>query len=135
MEIVIAASAVIVDDEGRVLLVKRGHEPQKGLWSVPGGRVEPGETPAEAAAREVREETGLEVTVGAQLWTATVPFGDHLTYEVHDFAATRIGGVLNAGDDADDARWFSPTELGAAPLAEGLLSRLRAGGVIPERDL
>src|SRR5712691_10819704 len=56
--------AVIKDDAGRLLLIKRGHEPGKGLWSVPGGRVEAGETDQEALVREVREETGLVVTAG-----------------------------------------------------------------------
>ena len=60
MEVVPGASVVIVDDDGRVLLVKRGRAPQRGRWSVPGGRVEPGESFEAAAAREALEETGLE---------------------------------------------------------------------------
>lgn len=131
VKIVLAASAVIVDPDGRILLVKRGHEPQKGRWSVPGGRLEPGETPAQAAVREVREETGLDVRVGEQLWTDTVPFGDDHLYRVHDFAATVIGGELRSGDDADDARWFSAAELEALPLTPGLTDSLRGAGVIP----
>ncbi|GAC56025.1 putative hydrolase [Gordonia hirsuta DSM 44140 = NBRC 16056] len=129
MKIVQAASAVIVDTDGRVLLIKRGHEPQKGKWSVPGGRVEAGETPGQAAVREVAEETGLQVVVGEQLWTATVPFEDERLYEVHDFAATVLGGELHSGDDADDARWVAPAELDTLPLATGLRERLRTAGI------
>ncbi|MEZ5211798.1 MULTISPECIES: NUDIX hydrolase [unclassified Gordonia (in: high G+C Gram-positive bacteria)] len=131
MKTVVAASAVLVDDDGRVLLVKRGHEPEKGHWSVPGGRVEPGETPAQAAVREVREETGLDVRVGDELWTAIVPFGDDSRYEVHDFAATVLGGELRSGDDADDARWVAPDQLETLPLSTGLLGYLRGAGIIP----
>ena len=56
--------AVIKDGPGRLLLIKRGHEPGKGLWSIPGGRVEAGESDADALVREVREETGLVVAAG-----------------------------------------------------------------------
>src|ERR1700740_3671701 len=62
--VVPCVGAVIKDDQGRLLLIKRGHEPGAGLWSVPGGRIEPGETDAEALVREMREETGLAVQAG-----------------------------------------------------------------------
>ena len=55
---------IVHDAQGRLLLIKRANEPGRGRWSLPGGRVEPGETDAEAVVREVREETGLEVTPG-----------------------------------------------------------------------
>jgi len=80
--VVLAASAVITDDAGRVLLVLRGTEPEKGRWSVPGGSVESGETLAEAAAREAFEETGLRVSVGRELWCVTIPAGDGRVFEV-----------------------------------------------------
>lgn len=122
---VLAASAVITDGSGRILLVRRGHEPGRGLWSVPGGKVEPGETLQEAAAREVLEETGLTVTIGRELWTVDVPTGDGRMYEIHDFKATLVGGTLRAGDDADEAAWFTFEELPQVPLVETLLDHLQ----------
>lgn len=117
------AGAVVRDAAGRLLLVRRGHEPSLGLWSLPGGRIDPGESAAEAAAREVHEETGLEVTVGPLL--ASVEIGDFL---VHDFAATVIGGELRAGDDASDVRWCSDDELAVLELTPGLLAALTSMG-------
>lgn len=128
---ILGASAVIVAG-GAILLVQRGHEPMLGRWSVPGGRVEPGETLEEAAAREAYEETGLEVTVGAELWSLVIPAGDR-SFEVHDFAATVVGGTLRAGDDAADVRWVPFDELEELPLTDGLLGYLVRGGVVPPR--
>ncbi|MBV9293830.1 MAG: NUDIX domain-containing protein, partial [Frankiales bacterium] len=87
------AGAVVRDPDGRLLLVQRGRDPGRGRWSLPGGRLERGETPAAAAVREVREETGLDVEVGELLATVELPGG----YRVHDFAATVVGGELRAG--------------------------------------
>lgn len=123
---VLAASAVVLDDEGRVLLVRRAHDPGRGQWSVPGGRVESGETLEEACAREVLEETGYVVEVGTELWTAHVPTGDGRHYEIHDFAATVVSGRLVAGDDADDAGWFTLDAMAALPMVDGLLDLLRS---------
>jgi 8-oxo-dGTP diphosphatase len=103
------------------LLVRRGRPPAEGHWSVPGGRIEPGETAAEAAAREVREETGLEVEVGPVLITAVIADG---TYRVQDFAAAVIGGRLQAGDDAAEVRWVDVAELSSMTLSPGLLEEL-----------
>lgn len=131
MEPVLAASAVITDQVGRVLLVLRGTEPEKGCWSVPGGSAEPGEALAAAAAREALEETGLVVEVGHELWTVTLPTADGRVFEVHDFAATVTGGTLRPGDDAADARWFTPAELDTVPLTTDLRGYLSRAGVIP----
>jgi mutator protein MutT len=118
------AGAVVRDALGRLLLVQRAQEPSQGHWSLPGGRVEPGETPAEAASREVAEETGLSVRIGELL--ATVTIGPYL---VHDFAAQVTGGQLVAGDDAADVRWCTLDEAAQLPLTEGLLAELSRMGV------
>ena len=121
------AGAVVRDADGRLLLVRRGREPALGAWSLPGGRIEPDESAAEAAAREVAEETGLVVEVGGLLATVDLPSG----YRVHDFAATAVGGALAAGDDASDAQWFTVEELAELELSPGLADELRKMGVIP----
>ena len=133
VDVVLAASAVVVDAQGRVLLVKRGAEPEKGRWSVPGGSKGPGETLAEAAAREAFEETGLHVQIVRELWVATVPTGDGRQFEIHDFLATADGGTLTPGDDADDARWVAPDDLDDLPLTAGLAGYLERAGLIPSR--
>jgi ADP-ribose pyrophosphatase YjhB (NUDIX family) len=111
--------AVILDADGRLLLVRRGRPPGEGLWSLPGGRVEAGESDAEAVVREIREETGLDVVPGALAGTVQRP-----PYEIHDYYATAVGGLLRAGDDAADVRWVFDAELRLLPLTDGLLDFL-----------
>ena|SRR5690625_1240068 len=129
-EVVLAASAVMTDGAGRVLLIKRGREPNRGLWSLPGGRVEPGETPQQAVGRETAEETGLRVAVGRELWAfqATAPNGQ--TYKIHTFAVRVTAGALRPDDDAADARWVDPSEIDLLPLTPNLADYLRRAGVI-----
>lgn len=129
VDVVPAASAVITDSDGRVLLVRRGNDPQRGRWSVPGGRVEAGESLRQAAAREALEETGLRVTIGRELWRVRVPAADGREYDVHGFAADVIGGALAPGDDATDARWVAPGELDALTVTIGLRDLLRRAGI------
>jgi acetyl-CoA carboxylase carboxyl transferase subunit beta len=119
------AGAVVRDGEGRLLLIQRANEPGRGRWSLPGGRVEPGESAAAAAVREVHEETGLEVAVTGLLGTVALPGG----YTVDDFSAVVNGGTLVPGDDALDARWFALSELGSVPLTTGLLDELARMGI------
>jgi len=122
--------AVIKDDLGRLLLIKRGHEPSKGLWSIPGGRIEPGEPDAAAVIREVREETGLSVAVGRLIGTVRRPSGAGSVLDIRDYAASVIGGTLVPGDDADDAVWAGAADLQTLPLTDGLLDALRSWGVL-----
>ncbi|NNC91964.1 MAG: NUDIX hydrolase [Acidimicrobiia bacterium] len=114
----VAVGAVIVQD-GSLLLVERANPPGAGKWAVPGGAVEPGETLADAVVREVREETGLAVTVGDLAWAGDsigpgVPPAWHFT--ILDFWATSTGGMLRAGDDAVRAEWVPIDELASRPM-------------------
>ena len=112
---VIGVGAVVVDGE-RVVLVKRAHEPLKGEWSLPGGAVEVGETLAEAVEREVREETGLEVTVGP---VVEVVDRVHRTsdgrveyhFVIIDYLCAVASGTLRSGSDAADACWAAVGDL------------------------
>ncbi|MFF5206837.1 NUDIX hydrolase [Streptosporangium sp. NPDC000396] len=122
--------AIVHDSSGRMLLVRRGRPPGQGLWSLPGGRVEPGESDAEAVAREVLEETGLAVTAGRWVGTVDRPGPGGVVYEIRDYLAEVSGGTLSAGDDAADARWFAHDELVRLPLSPGLVDALVGWKVI-----
>ncbi|MCE8021098.1 NUDIX domain-containing protein [Halomonas sp. MCCC 1A11036] len=128
-----AACAVIQREDGAILMVKRLNPPEAGLWSVPGGKVEPGESLRAAAAREAFEETGLRVEVGRKLWTAQLALDDEFVYELHDFAATPIGGALQAGDDAAEVRWVPASQISSLPLVAELLDHLCAAGLATRR--
>jgi ADP-ribose pyrophosphatase YjhB (NUDIX family) len=126
--LVVGAGAVVQDDRGRLLVVQRGRPPAKGRWTLPGGRVEPGERVADAAVREIREETGLDIEVTGFVGFTEVVLDDrHLV--ILDLAAGLLGGRLEAGDDADDARWVTRSELASLPTTDGLLDFLDAHGV------
>jgi 8-oxo-dGTP diphosphatase len=124
--------AVIRDETGRLLMILRGHDPGRGLWSIPGGRIEPGETAEEAVVREVREETGLEVRCGPLLGTAELPGPTGAVVDIRDYRAYPIEGSAapTAGDDAADVRWVSDAEAASmderGEVTTGLLAALRA---------
>ena len=106
---------------GRVLLIRRGKPPRKGTWSLPGGRQRHGETVRDAARREVREETGLEVEVTALLdvvdsLTRDASGGVAYHYTLVDFLAEWRGGEPQAGDDAAEVLWADPRDLEAYTL-------------------
>lgn len=125
--------AVIYDGSGRLLMILRGHDPGRGLWSIPGGRIEPGETPEAAVVREVKEETGLDVRCGPLLGAVELAGLDHAIVDVRDYRAYLHRGsaaIPAAGDDAADVRWVTDAEAAAmderGEVTSGLLAALRA---------
>ncbi len=119
--IVLGVAAVIWNAEGDVLLIRRAKEPRKGQWSLPGGKLEFGETLIEGVRREVREETGLEVEilglvdVAETIRDASVGAADD-HFVLIDYGARVISGTAEAASDAAEARWFSVEELDALPV-------------------
>lgn len=118
----VGVGAVILKGN-QVVLVKRAHEPLKGEWSLPGGAVELGETLAEALAREVYEETGLDVRVGPVIEVLDrVHRGTDGRVEYHfiliDYLCTPNGGDLGAGSDAAEVCWASVDDLASYRLAD-----------------
>ena len=122
--------AIVRDGAGRLLLIKRGHDPEAGKWSLPGGRIEPGETDAQALVREMREETGLTVLPGPLLGAVERPGPGGSIIDIRDYAATVTGGTLAAGDDAADARWVAAADVPRLPLTSGLADALASWGVL-----
>jgi 8-oxo-dGTP diphosphatase len=117
---------IVTDADGRLLLVRRAHAPEAGRWSLPGGRVEPGEDDAAALVREMAEETGLVVEPGALV--GRVYRG---VYEIADYRCTVVGGALRAGDDALDARWCDAATFARLPLAPQLADTLAGWAALP----
>ncbi|RYU14104.1 NUDIX hydrolase [Nocardioides iriomotensis] len=126
--------AVVTDGAGRFLLVLRGREPARGLWSIPGGKVEPGESDAEATAREVLEETGLVVEVLDLVGYVERPAPGGATYAINDYRCRLAPGTdpasARAGDDADDVGWFDEAALRSLPTSPGLVDALEEWGVL-----
>lgn len=105
-------TAVVVEKEGKALLAKRGVEPFKDWWDLPGGFLENGEDPIEGAKRELIEETGLIVDVVSLLGVEVDRYGDDGVYTLNfHYLAKPIGGDLSPKSDVVEVRWFSPEEL------------------------
>jgi 8-oxo-dGTP diphosphatase len=126
-EVCVGAVAVAGD---RLLLVRRGRAPGRGLWSVPGGRVEPGEALADAVVRELAEETGVAGTCGALLGVAERRDGDQ-HFVILDYLVDVPEPVAPvAGTDADEAAWVPLAEVRDRPLVSGLVEFLEGAGVL-----
>ena len=132
LPVVPCVGAVVHDAHGRLLLIRRGHEPGKGAWSLPGGRVEPGETSAQAVEREVLEETGLVVRAGEPVGRVRIP-ASAVVYDVVDLACTLVDADAEptAGDDADAVTFADAATLDALPCTPGLVATLRSWGALP----
>ena len=121
---------VLVD--GQVVLVQRAHEPLKGAWNLPGGVVEVGETLREACAREVLEETGLVVEVGAVIEVFDrIMLDEAGAVQYHfvlvDYVCRRVGGTLGCGTDASDVALADPAALGPYRLTDKAIDVIRKG--------
>lgn len=111
------AADIIIERDDAVVLIRRGVDPFRGGWSLPGGHVEAGEQVAEAARREAREETGLDVALDDVLGAYDAPGRDPRGPVISIvYTASPVGGTLDAATDAEEARWFPlddlPDELG-----------------------
>jgi ADP-ribose pyrophosphatase YjhB (NUDIX family) len=138
----VAVGAVVVDGAGRVLLIRRGRPPSVGSWTLPGGRVEPGETLDAAIAREVKEETAIAVRVECELCRVTI-VREGYAFLVHEYLVVPLGDGTSptprAGDDASEARWVHRYELellgvrqdAVAVIEQGLAEGV-ARGLAPE---
>ena len=122
--------AIVFDRQGRLLMIQRGHDPGAGLWSIPGGRIEPGETDEQAVVRELLEETNLQVMVGTLVGRVRREGPSGTVIDIRDYAATVAAGTLRAGDDAADARWVTAAELARLEVTEGLIEALTEWGVL-----
>lgn len=125
----VAVGAVAVRD-GAILLVRRGNPPEAGRWSLPGGRVQLGETVSAAVRRELHEETGLQGRVGTlRGWAERIT--EHFHYLILDFdVEVEPGRAPTAASDAVDAAWVALRELDSIELVSGLVEFLRGSGVI-----
>jgi 8-oxo-dGTP diphosphatase len=124
--------AVVHDALGRLLLIRRAHAPSAGLWSVPGGRMEAGESEAEAVVREVAEETGLRVRPDRVLGRVRID-GDGVVFTVTDWSCTLTDPEPQpvAGDDAADVLFVDAAGMTALDMAPGVVTALSGWGVLP----
>ncbi len=129
---------ILIRDRDRYLLIKRAAEPDAGLWTVPGGLVEVGERAAEAAVREAKEETGLDVEILEVIDVVDKIVMDENSrimyhFVIIDYLATPIGGSLKAASDALDAQWLEAEEFPRYALSPTLIELLKRMELYPKR--
>ena len=126
---ILAVGAVVVRD-GRVLLTKRGREPGRGLWSLPGGAVHPGEELKAAIIRELREECGIEVAVEevAEVVERMIPDAEgrlQYHYVILDYRTRWLRGDLSLSEEVEEARWVDPADLHHYQMTRGTADVIR----------
>ncbi len=131
---IVGVGAIVIKD-GRVLLVQRAAPPSQGLWAIPGGSLEAGETLQQGAEREIREETGITIRAGEPVYAFDfLQYDDEKRLQYHfvivDVEGEYLEGEVRAADDALAARWISPAELAGLPVSANTLKILRARGFI-----
>jgi 8-oxo-dGTP diphosphatase len=132
----VGVGAIVIRD-GRILLVKRGSSPGKGLWAPPGGLVELGETVREAAEREILEETGIAIRAKEAFYIFDFIDRDKegkikYHYVIIDFLADYMSGEPRASDDASEARWVSPEDVADLAITPTTRKLLKQMGFIKE---
>jgi 8-oxo-dGTP diphosphatase len=114
-------ASIAVFKDRCVLLVRRAHPPYAGLWSLPGGKIELGETAKDAVRRELQEEAGVEIAIEGVVDTVKIApgEGDGTTYRLTVFYGRPIGGSLKAGGDAEAAEWVHLDDVEELPMTPG----------------
>jgi ADP-ribose pyrophosphatase len=132
----VGVGAIVIRD-GRILLVKRGSSPGKGLWAPPGGLVELGETVREAAEREILEETGISIRAKEAFYIFDFIDRDKedkikYHYVIVDFLADYLGGEPRASDDAIEVRWLAPEDIAGLAITPTTRKLLKQMGFVKE---
>ena len=122
---------IVINPAGFLLVVQRKNEPARGLWSLPGGRVETGESAASAVVREVTEETGIVAPVLREVGSVRRAAPGGGMYDIRDFLMLDVAGIAPlAADDALDARYVTPAQLRDLPTSPGLIEALTEWGIM-----
>ncbi len=126
----LAGVGAVVFHDNRVLLVQRKNPPAEGLWAIPGGKIQLGESLQQAAEREILEETGITIQAGKPIFTFDMierdPTGQvRYHYVIIDLNAKYIRGQINAGDDARSADWISAGKMASLPMSAMTVTLLR----------